>query len=153
MLKVPPLFHGGVPGRWLGEIIIPGMAEHRYHEGCPHCEAQRRGEVTGLDPATPAEWVYATTDLGYARWYASRAGNGTLYEVRLEGDVERSEEDEFPTWRARRAVVTRIRERDIRLTHGERRALFIRWGGTGDEYAAMVADVTRQAASNTRRAP
>ena len=133
------LYHGGVPGLWVGDEILPGMARHRYVEGCPCCEAQARGEHTGIDPPTPEGWVYATSDKEYARFYASRAVNGTLYRVQLVGDVEPSSEDHFPTWRARKAVVLGVLNQNVTLTHGQRRRLFLRWGGSPEEFAAMVA--------------
>jgi len=144
------LFHGGVPGLWVGDVIVPNMAEHRYVDGCAHCEAQRAGGETEIDPPTPPDWVYATSDLLYARYYASRAVRGTLYRVRLEGDIEPSTEDPFPTWRARRAVVVRVPERNVTLTWPERRRLFVRWGGTSEEFDAMVRSTLT--ARSTRKA-
>lgn len=142
------LFHGGVPGRKVGDLLVPGMAEHRYVEGCKHCEAQRDGVQTGIDPPTPPDWVYACADLPYARWYASRAMYGTLYRVRLEGEIERSLEDPPWSWayRARAARVVRVLETNIMLTMRERKKLFARFGGTRAEFNAMVAGVVRGAA-------
>ena len=122
------LFHGGVPGLWCGDEILPDMAEHRYVEGCAHCDTQKEGGATLIDPATPSGWVYA-----------SRAVRGTLYRVRLVGNVEPSMEDPFPTWRAERAVVVGVPERDITLTMAERRRLFVRWGGSEEEFGEMIA--------------
>ncbi len=140
------LFHGGVPGLKVGSVIIPGMAEHRYVEGCAHCEAQRRGSSVG-DPATPEGWVYACADLPYARYYASRAVYGSLYRVRLEGDVEPSVEDPsiFHAYRARSAVVVQVLENRILLTMKERFKLWKRWGGTEAEFERMVSSMTRPA--------
>lgn len=140
------LYHGGVPGRRVGEVLLPGHAEHRFVAGCPTCEAHRRGESSPLsDPATPAEWVYASEDRSYARWYASRALGGTLYRVRLEGGVEPSVEDppQFRAWRGHRAVVLQVLEVRIVLTHHQRRQLFERCGGSPEEYAALVAEAER----------
>lgn len=125
-------------------MILPGQAERRYVHDCPTCRAQAEGHShPEMDPPTPPDWVYATADRAYARYYASRAVGGTLYRVRLEGDVEPSAEDppQFPTWRGRRAVVVRIQEQNVVLTHSERRALFIRWGGTAAEYDRMLRKV------------
>lgn len=138
------LYHGGMPGLWVGDIIYPGQAERRYVHDCPTCRAQQAGHAHhGMDPATPPEWVYATSDRVYARYYASRALGGTLYRVQLEGDIEPSMEDppQFPTWRGRQARVVAVLDRRIQLTHTERRSLFIRWGGTADEYADMIQTV------------
>ncbi|HSR50656.1 MAG TPA: hypothetical protein VLV83_07485 [Acidobacteriota bacterium] len=132
------LFHGGVSGLRRGDIILPNMAEHRYVEGCPHCEAQREG-VAALDPPTPPDWVYASTHKLYARYYASRAMKGDLYKVRLAQDIEESTEDPFPTWRARQATVIRVVERSIALTMKERRNLFLQWGGTEEEFELMLS--------------
>lgn len=131
------LYHGGVPGLRRGDLIRPGMAEHRYVPGCPHCEAQRRGEGL-LDPPTPPEWVYATHHLGYARYYASRAVRGSLYVVEAVGPTEPSTEDLIPTVRAHAFRVLRVMERNITLTMAQRRALFVELGGTDDEFEAMV---------------
>lgn len=140
------LFHGGAPGLWVGSVVLPGKAEHRYVPGCAHCEAQSKGVNLG-DAPTPEGWIYATADRAYARYYASRALEGTLYRVRLEGDVEPSEEDppQFPTWRARRAVVVEVLERRVVLSMSQRRHLFLRWGGTESQFEEMVASVMRQA--------
>lgn len=134
------LFHGGAPGRKVGDLLLPGKAEHRYVEGCAHCDAQRRGEFTGIDPPTPPDWVYACADRHYARWYASRAVHGTLYRVRLEGEVERSAEDPDWSWtyRARAARVVRVLETNITLTQRERWKLFARFGGTREEFEQMI---------------
>lgn len=82
--------------------------------------------------------MYATSDVPYARFYASRAVRGWLYRVELQGDVEPSTEDPIPTWRARRAVVHQVKERGIVLTMREREKLFLRMGGTRPEFSAMV---------------
>ncbi|HEX7134344.1 MAG TPA: hypothetical protein VF228_17340 [Iamia sp.] len=74
----------------------------------------------------------------YARFYASKAG-GDLYRVQLVGDVERSTEDHFPTWRGRRARVLSVAERGVTLTMAERERLYIRWGGSAEEFDLLVA--------------
>jgi hypothetical protein len=132
------LYHGGVSGLSRGDLILPGMAERRYVPGCPHCEAQRRGE-TLIDPPTPSEWVYATHDWLYARYYASRAVRGDLYVVEPVGPVEASTEDLIPTVHARSLRVLRVQERGIELTWAERRYLFVTMmGGTDQEFDEMV---------------
>lgn len=141
------LFHGGVAGLRCGDRILPNMAEHRYVEGCAHCDAQRDGVASsGFDPATPEGWVYASSDREYARYYASRAVGGTLYRVRLEGDVEPSLEDPFPSWRGRSAVVVEVLATKVQLTNSQRLRLFLRWGGTEAEFKAMVDTMTKGAA-------
>ena len=47
--KQRTLYHGGAKGLWRDDLILANMAEHRYVEGCPHCEAQRRGEDILID--------------------------------------------------------------------------------------------------------
>jgi hypothetical protein len=83
--------------------------------------------------------VYASTDKEYARFYASKALHGSLYLVSLDGNVEPSAEDPFPTWRGRRAIVLAVLQRSVVLTMGERRRLFRRWAGSDAEFADMVA--------------
>lgn len=83
--------------------------------------------------------MYATRDQPYARYYASLA-RGDLYRVQLVGDVERSTEDDpFPSWRGRRARVVAVVERGVTLTMAQRERLFVRWGGTRDEFDGMLA--------------
>lgn len=136
------LYHGGARNLRRGDVITPNMAATRYVDGCAECEAQKHGaHVHGFDPPTPDNWVYATTDIPYARYYASRAVRGWLYEVTLADDAEPSTEDAFPTWRASSATVVRIAERAVTLTMRERERLFVRWGGTREEFRAMVSDV------------
>ncbi len=134
------LFHGGAASLWPGHIIKPNMSHTRYFDGCSQCEAQRLNlNIEGFDPITPHGFVYATLDREYARYYASRAGKGWLYEVRLADDAEPSTEDPFPTWRASAATVVRVNEKRITLTMDERQQLFIRWGGTEAEFKSMVS--------------
>lgn len=139
------LFHGGVGELWKGRVILPNMASRRFHKGCAECEAHARGERIGSDPLTPHGFVYGTSDLQYARYYASRAGKGWLYEVELSEDAELSTEDSFPTWRAAEAKVIRVLEKRITLTMDERRDLFVRWGGTEGEFNLMVQGVRSRA--------
>jgi hypothetical protein len=135
------LFHGGVAGMRPGDVILPGQAEKRFHDDCPVCQAHKNGHDHPMDPRTPDGWVYASEDRPYARYYASRAGRGTLYRVTLT-DPERSEEDlQFPTWRAPQAVVYSVLEVMVEFTHKDRSRLWVRWGGTRAEYDRMVAGI------------
>ena len=151
------LFHGGAPGLHPGDVIRPGMAASRYVDGCPDCEAHKAGHHGPLsgDPATPEEWVYASEDRQYARYYASRAVKGWLYSVELRGEVARSPEDpeQFGSWRAREAVVLAVYECSVRLTMKERRRLFIRWGGTEREFAEMVSAIASPSAATADTQP
>lgn len=143
---MPKLYHGGVGGLWAGDVLVPGMSHARHVDGCAQCEAQASGKfVRGFDPPTPPAWVYATTDRDYARYYASRAVRGNLYEVELEGDVEESVEDPFPTWRGRRAVVLRVPELKITLSMKQRKKLWRRWGGTPEEFDQIVRSLVSAA--------
>ena len=141
------LFHGGTADLWKGSIVKPNMAHSRYLDGCAECEAQRNktSSIFGLDPRTPENFVYATSDREYARYYASRAFRGWLYEVELDAaSIEPSNEDPFPTWRAAEARIVRVLEKRITLTMPERKTLFIRWGGTDSEFETMIAGVLQQ---------
>lgn len=137
MTSRPQLYHGGIPGLSPGDVIRPNQQHRKHVDGCTVCAAHAAGQTTAVDPLTPEGWVYATKDLPYARHYASKAG-GDLYRVQLVGDVERSTEDHFPTWRGRRAKVISVAQRNVTLTMSERERLFIRWGGTPEEFAAML---------------
>lgn len=125
-------YHGGVPGLMPGDLIVP----HRPNvvDGCPICVARAAGEayevpgVGVVDPPTGRpDRVYLTTDREYGRFHASRYWLGDLYSVEPMGDVERSQEDLFPTWCAGGAVVTGVVSRAVRLTDRQRRSLVCRW--------------------------
>ena len=141
------LFHGGMPGLRVGSVVVPDMQKCRLIDGCPTCAAQA-ANINAGDPSTPSGWVYACADRPYARYYASRAVGGTLYRVRLEGDIESATEDppQFHAFRARRAVVVSVLENNIILTMPERLKLWKRWGGNEAEFEAMVASVLAGAA-------
>lgn len=142
------LFHGGIADLWKGSVLKPNMAHSRYLDDCPTCQAQKNGtsSMLGLDPETPENFIYATSDREYARYYASRAVRGWLYEVELDQDsIEPSKEDPFPTWRAHSARVIRVLEKRITLTMPERKDLFIRWGGSGPEFESMIARLANPA--------
>lgn len=129
------LWHGGAAGLQPGDTITPD--HERHTDGCPICAARADGTAT-IDPATPEGWVYATDHRMYARYYASLVGRGTLYRVELSGDIGRSTEDHFPTWRARQATVIHVVEPYITLTMKERHRLFREWGGTELEWRSLV---------------
>ncbi len=138
MIQPGDLWHGGMPGLWRGDRLLPDMAAVRFVPGCKECEAHAQG-LSISDPCTPAGFVYATSDREYARHFASRAGRGTLYRVKLLGNIEAApSEDLFPTWKAPSAIVVAVVEQRITLTWKQRRKLFIRWGGTDAEFEAMV---------------
>lgn len=132
------LWHGGVPGLRVGDLVVPG--ERHYEDGCPVCAAKAEGRnftVGGVvvDPLNVHEdRVYVTSDREYARFYASKYPLGDLYRVepvwRL-GDmsplVDVGTEDPFPTWAAPAARVEAVYERAVRLTHRQRVTLLERW--------------------------
>lgn len=66
------LYHGGVPGLRIGDLIEPRPDRDERHlvDGCPTCEARRRGEQLAADDNDPS-LIYVTTDREYARIYAS----------------------------------------------------------------------------------
>jgi hypothetical protein len=130
-----------MPGLAPGDRIQPGNTHLRAHEGCPTCEVRSRGEHGPLEPATPPDRVYGTTDRQYARFYASQAGLGWLYRVRPIGDLHESTEDHFPSFWAAEFEVVSILERAVRLTMRERRRLFIRWGGNDAEWRAVLSSL------------
>jgi hypothetical protein len=126
-LQLPErLYHGGVPSLAAGELIEPH--EPRYHEGCPHCEANKRGEATPVSPLTQhPDRVYVTSDRLYAKHYASKWVLGDLYRVVPVGAVELSDEDRFETFRCEKVRVVAVVERAVRMTDAERRRLLRRW--------------------------
>lgn len=126
-LELPErLFHGGVPGLGVGDLIEPH--EPKFHEGCPDCEANQRGESTPISPVTQhPDRVYVTSDRLYGRHYSSKWWLGDLYRVVPVGAVEKSTEDRFPTWKCEAAKVVAVVERAVRLSDAERRRLFRRW--------------------------
>ncbi|MGV8973698.1 MAG: hypothetical protein ACOH10_15365 [Rhodoglobus sp.] len=125
------LWHGGVPGLRLGDLIVPGH-ERQTKDGCPICEARTAELAGGPRPvvdglAMHADKVYLTTDREYARHYASLFGRGDLYRVEPVGQVERSAEDSIETYLADSAAVTGVYDRAVLLTNRQRRALQRRW--------------------------
>ncbi len=123
------LFHGGVPGLRVGDLIEPGHSR-REHDGCPWCEARARGEAhLGMDgPSQQAGRVYATGHRLYAKYHASLWGRGDLYRVEAVGDMKPSDEDSIPSFHAPALRVVAAVDRAVLLTHGERRRLYREWG-------------------------
>jgi len=122
------LYHGGVPGLRIGDHIRPGHSRDDRHPGCAICEARAAGAPTPIDPASVRQdRVYVTEDREYARYHASLYGRGDLYQVATVGDVERSGEDEFPSYVCERAEVVAVYARAVILTWQQRRSLYRRW--------------------------
>mgnify|MGYP001562941885 CR=1 FL=1 len=111
--KSLPLFHGGIAGLQVGDIVRPSPAH--VVDGCPVCQARAEGrtftvgeyrewlatwppekaapvlaalgdapDYEPVDPPSQRSAVYVTTDLAYARWYAARS-QGDLYRVEPSG--------------------------------------------------------------------
>lgn len=123
------LWHGGVPGLRPGDLIEPGHARAAL-DGCPWCAARAAGAAGpgGLDgPSAHADRVYLTTNVLYARHYASLYGRGDVYLVAPVGDITRSGEDSIETWLAEAARVVKVPHRAVLLTMTERRRLAREW--------------------------
>lgn len=124
-----PLFHGGVPGLRVGDLVEPGH-ERNLHEGCPWCEARAKGETGpgGIDsPSYRPDRVYATTSRLYARYHASLWGRGDLYRVEPLDALEPSAEDSIESYTAPALQVAAVLDRAVRLTGSERRRLYRQW--------------------------
>jgi hypothetical protein len=83
----PAYYHGGAPGLRVGDVIEPRPPgdERHYLDGCPTCEARRRGETIVDDDLDPS-LVYVTTNRAYARLYAGGYPRGALYRVEPLGE-------------------------------------------------------------------
>jgi hypothetical protein len=132
------LYHGGVPGLRIGDLIQPGHSRDDRHPGCPWCEARARGGAhLGADgPSHRPDRVYMTEDREYARYHASLYGRGDLYLVSPAGEAERSDEDSFPSWVAPAARVEAVLNRAVLLSMSQRRRIAERW--------AMIEGVPRR---------
>ncbi|KKK62404.1 hypothetical protein LCGC14_3004660, partial [marine sediment metagenome] len=90
-----------------------------------------------IDPPTQSEGVYVTTELKYATWYAALRGHGDLYQVEPIGEMQESEEDNFPSYVVQSAKVLRILRRSVWLDRRERRAIMRDWQ-KADKRAALA---------------
>lgn len=155
--RLPVLFHGGTPGLAPGDLLVPSpphvedgciICEARAVGGSVTAGEYRAwaadkpefapalnfiadapdSEVIDAPTGDGDRFVYLTRSLGYARFYAARSGNGTVYRVEPVGDLEPSPEDHFPTWKAPAARVLRILYRRVELSPKERRRLWKAWG-------------------------
>lgn len=131
------LFHGGVPGLRVGDLIEPGH-ERKPHPGCPYCVARAAGDAhLGIDgPSADSERVYCTTSRMYAKHYASLYGRGDLYRVEPVGELIRSPEDTVETFKAPALRVVAVIDRVVLLTNSERRRLLREW--TAADTAALT---------------
>lgn len=111
------LFHGGMPGLKVGDLVVPQESPGWHRDDCSWCRS-------GADDSRHPETIYVTTEREYARYYASRFGKGWLYVVEPVGDVERSTEDGPETYRCASALVRSIYERCVVVTRNQRRRVF-----------------------------
>lgn len=124
-----PFFHGGVPGKEVGDLLLPaaqlGLQYHYLVAGAEY------------DPG----WVYLTTDAGAAHAYASRylTGHGLpvpgdVYQAHPVGGVQRDPDyDLFPEAFARcsQARIAEVVARSVALTEVEqaqRERRYMVWG-------------------------
>lgn len=129
------LWHGGFPGLRIGQTLDASHG-HRHLDACPLCRDRLAGTPVALDPLPDQPGrVYLTSDREYARYYASMAHRGDLYQIEPVGELVPSTEDRFPTWTAQAAVVTAVYARAVLLTNTQRKALLKRW-----THADAVAD-------------
>lgn len=122
------LYHGGVPGLRVGDLLEPGHERPR-RDGCPWCEARSKGEAhLGIDgPSRHPDRVYATTSRLYAKHSASLYGRGDLYRVEPVGEATRSTEDSIESWTAPKFRVIAVLDQMVLLTDRERRRLWREW--------------------------
>ena len=132
------LYHGGVPGMRVGDLIEPGH-ERKSHAGCPWCEARAAGEAyAGMDgPSHLTDQVYTTSHRLYAKHYASLWGYGDLYRIEPVGRLARSTEDTVESFTAPALRVAGVLDRAVLLTYSERRRLMRDWKAA-DKAAGFV---------------
>lgn len=170
-----PLYHGGLAGLRPGDLLRPApphvvdgcpvcvaraagrvctVGEFRaWLRGFDDARAaaalrqlEHAEEWEPIDPPSQRQAVYVTTDLGYARWYASRS-EGDLYRVEPVGEAQRSPEDHFDTWTCAEARVLGVVERRVRLSRRERRELLRRWKRADREHDAAAEAAALDAAA------
>jgi hypothetical protein len=123
------LFHGGVPGLRVGDLIQPGH-ERQLHDDCLWCQARANNVPgpAGIDDRTGRrDRVYATSSRLYAKHYASLWGRGDLYRVEPVGEPEPSTEDSIDSICAPSLRVAAVLDRAVLLTDSERRRLHREW--------------------------
>ncbi len=133
------LFHGGIPGLRVGDLIEPGH-ERKVHAGCTWCAARAELPPSQDGLALQVGRVYLTPVRLYAQHYASLYGRGDLYRVDPVGDLQRSTEDTVETWTAPAARVVAVLDRAVLLTQSERRRLYRLWSVADEEHLARFAD-------------
>lgn len=163
-------YHGGFPGMQPGDQIEPApphvvdgcpvcvaRAEGRIYrvgeyrqwlatlpnqEGARLVLQQLEGadDREPVDPPSKPDRVYITSYHDYARWYAARS-RGDLYEVQPDGNIEESDEDNFPSWTSGSATVTRVVERRVMLDRKDRRKLMREWDKRDRQRALLKTKV------------
>ena len=130
MTAYPPRYwHGGVPGLRPGDLIEPRKHGDTGHlvEGCPTCDARRKGEQVDGDDNDPT-LVYVTTDRDYARVYAFGYPLGALYRVEPIGElVDRSENDPVPSWGCSAARVLSVYDAMVVLDRKQVRKMALKF--------------------------
>lgn len=111
----PSYYHGGAPGLRPGDVIEPTSGTAHLVDGCPTCEARRKGEPLSSDDNDPT-LVYVTTDRRYAEVYAAGYPDGALYRVRPIGPLwPRGEHDPVPSFGCGSAQVLSVLDRLVRF--------------------------------------
>jgi hypothetical protein len=125
-------WHGGAPDLKPGDIIEPRPDSDGRHlvDGCPTCEARRRGEPLATDDNDPG-LVYVTTDRDYARIYAAGYPRGGLYVVEPIGELtdRTGTHDPAPSWGCASARVLSVYDPLVTLSDREVRRLMRRYAG------------------------
>lgn len=126
-MTAPRLYHGGVPGLRVGDLLTGGQTR-RMHEGCAWCQARADGTAEEDRASEHPDDVYVSASRPYSRFYASLWGLGDLYRVEpVDGDLVPSTEDTWASFRAPAVRVAAVLERAVRLTDHDRRALMRQW--------------------------
>jgi hypothetical protein len=123
-------WHGGAPGLHPGDLLEPRPRDDTAHlvDGCPWCEARRKGQPVPEDDNDPT-LVYVTTDREYARLYADGYPRGALYRVEPLGElVDRSAHDPAPSWGCKAARVLAVYDPVVVLSAQQWRRMQRRYG-------------------------
>lgn len=126
-------WHGGAPGLRPGDLITPPRGDDRGHliDGCPTCEARRRGAPLASDHAQP-DRIYITTDREYARIYAAGYPRGALYVVDPVGELLEETtgvDDPVSSWAVPAATVRAVYDPVVTMTPAQVRRAVRRYAG------------------------
>lgn len=132
MTKPERYWHGGAPDLKPGDLITPRPVGDDQHlvDGCPTCEARRRGEPLAGDDNDPG-LVYFTTDRDYARLYAAGYPRGGLYVVEPVGELtdRTGVHDPAPSWGCAAARVLSVHDPLVTLSDKQVRQFRRRYVG------------------------